>query len=118
VAGQLITAGGEQFVLLPLAEYERLTKAAKTLVVGLSEPVPARPYSGEPAVSQNGESALRIWRKHRGFVLEKLAKEVGISKSFLSEIETGKRFGKPIVWSKLAKVLNTDIEAILPQDQD
>lgn len=36
-----------------------------------------------------GESAIRIWREHRGMTLTALAKEVRISASYLSRIENG-----------------------------
>lgn len=36
-----------------------------------------------------GESAIRIWREHRGMTLTALATKVGISPSYLSRIENG-----------------------------
>jgi len=118
MAGQLINAGGEQFVLVPLAEYERLAKAARALASSFEAPTPAAPYSPDAPKARVGESSLRTWRKHRGLSLEDAAKAVGVSKSFMSEVETGVAVGKPNLWLKLAKVLNTEIETILPQDAD
>lgn len=38
-----------------------------------------------------GESAIRIWREHRGMTLTALATKVGISPSYLSRIENGSK---------------------------
>ena len=113
MVAQLIKAGSEQFVLLPLAEYEQLAKAARILVDGLSEPKP----SDEPLPTPTeGESRLRTWRKYRGLTLKELGAKVGKPVSFLSQIEVGRSLGKPQLWQKLAKALNTKVEEILPPE--
>jgi DNA-binding transcriptional regulator YiaG len=40
-----------------------------------------------------GESAIRIWREHRGLTLTALAAMAGVSVSYLSEIESGRKPG-------------------------
>ena len=47
--------------------------------------------------------------------LEKLAGLAGVGKSMLSEMETGKRRGKPALWRKLATALNVSADDILPE---
>ena len=115
MAGQLINAGGEQFVLLPLSEYESLAKAARHLAAGFPSPSLVLEFDGSPPAITEGESSLRAWRKHRGMTLEQLAAAVGKTKGFLSEVENGHAFGKPGMWLKLARALNTEVEAILPE---
>lgn len=63
-----------------------------------------------------GESSLKLWRKHRGFTLQELGKTVGVSQSFLSEIENGNRRGAPSLWRRLAEALNVSADDILPTD--
>jgi DNA-binding XRE family transcriptional regulator len=116
MARQLINAGGEQFVLVPLAEYERLAKLARELAGDLPEPVAAVDLDAEPPVPKDGESRLRAWRKHRGMTLDVLGEMVGAHKMSLSEMERGLVVGKVSVWAKLAQALRTDIESILPED--
>ncbi|MDE2597318.1 MAG: helix-turn-helix transcriptional regulator [Sphingomonadales bacterium] len=116
MALQLIRAGSEQFVLLPLAEYEQLAKTARLLVSSLSNAEPTPEIDVSPPVPEVGESRLRAWRRHRGMTLEELGNAVGKPKSFLSQIEIGKSFGKPGLWRKLARALQTEIEAIIPED--
>ena len=40
-----------------------------------------------------GESPIILWREHRGLTQQELATRAGISKPYLSQIETGKRQG-------------------------
>jgi len=37
-----------------------------------------------------GETPIRVWRRHRGMTQQELATKIGISKSHLSEVESGK----------------------------
>lgn len=37
-----------------------------------------------------GEKPIRVWRQHRGMTQQELATKIGISKSHLSEVESGK----------------------------
>ncbi len=111
MAAQLINVGNDQFVLLPLSEYEGLAKAARIVADSFLDPIPS---IGPAPVPKDGESRLRAWRKYRGLTLEELGAAVGKPKSFLSQIETGRSLGKPQLWVKLAEVLRADIDAILP----
>ncbi len=93
---------GEEMVILSRVEYDRLLDAAGLAsdVVAFDEAVRAL-ESGEeealPAAFVNamleGESLVRLWRKHRGMTLEALAQATGLSRPYLSQIETGKRVG-------------------------
>jgi len=40
-----------------------------------------------------GESPIKLWREHRGLTQQDVALRAGISKPYLSQIETGKRQG-------------------------
>lgn len=51
-------------------------------------------------------------RKSAGMSQEKLAKEVGITRQYLSEIENGKKQPSVIIAIKIAKVLKFKVEDI------
>ncbi|ONG85160.1 DNA-binding protein [Bacillus cereus] len=51
-------------------------------------------------------------RKSAGMSQEKLAKEVGITRQYLSEIENGKKQPSVIIAIKIAKVLKIKVEDI------
>jgi DNA-binding XRE family transcriptional regulator len=59
-----------------------------------------------------GESAVKLWREHRGLTQQELAKRVGISKPYLSQIETGKRQGTVETLSALARALDVPLDVL------
>lgn len=61
----------------------------------------------------NGERPLRLWREYRGLTLQTLADRVGISKSYLSQIETGDRDGSIDVMKRLAAALDVSLDDII-----
>ena len=52
-----------------------------------------------------GESPVRVWREHRGMTSRRVATEAGVSVSYLSEIETGRKPGSPTALRAVAQVL-------------
>ncbi len=119
---QIVEIAGQKMAMLPIADYERLLDVAEdrsdVLAAMRAE---ERRQNGEeylPAQMADrliaGESALRVWRKHRGMTLQTLSKAAGIGQSFLSEIENGKRRGAPSLWRKLAEALDVSADDILP----
>ena len=58
----------------------------------------------------DGENPIRVWRDFRGMTSKDLAKAIGISAAYLSEIETGKKEGSLSVFRNIAKALRVDID--------
>jgi transcriptional regulator with XRE-family HTH domain len=56
---------------------------------------------------------LRMYRKRRGYMQEELAKEIGISVPFLSDIENGKKWVSPATLAKIAEVIKIDAYMLL-----
>lgn len=55
-----------------------------------------------------GESAIRIWREHRGLTLTALAGMASVSVSYLSEIESGQKSGSAgALWAAASSLLVT-----------
>ena len=65
-----------------------------------------------------GESAIRVFRKHRGLTQAALAAEVGIDQSYLSELETGAKTPSAKTLRALARVLGVDMEILLPEEDE
>ncbi len=59
-----------------------------------------------------GIHPLRAWRKHRKLSLQSLAEATGLSKPFISQIESGKRVGTAATLKKLAKALGLPLDAL------
>jgi DNA-binding XRE family transcriptional regulator len=63
-----------------------------------------------------GKSPIRVWREYRGFTQQDLAERAGITKSYLSQIEGGKRTGSTKKLAALAEELNVAIEDLLASE--
>jgi DNA-binding XRE family transcriptional regulator len=60
-----------------------------------------------------GEHPVRVWREHRGLTVGALARDAGITQSYVSEIEHGRKCGSVRALAALAKALRVDIEDLL-----
>jgi DNA-binding XRE family transcriptional regulator len=63
-----------------------------------------------------GESAVRIWREHRGMTLRGLAEAASVQPSYLSEIENGKKPGSLDAMARIARALHVPLDDLAPQD--
>lgn len=61
----------------------------------------------------DGATPLRAWREHRALSLQALADAAGVSKPFVSQIETGKRTGSAATLKRLAAVLAVPVDVLL-----
>jgi len=59
-----------------------------------------------------GESPVKLWREHRGLTQQELAQRAGISKPYLSQIETGKRQGTVETLSAIAHSLAVPLDIL------
>ena len=116
------TPEGGKLVVLPLAEYEKLRKAAQAVTdVAAYDTAKRRLKAGEdelvPAEIANrlldGEHPLRVWRNHRGLTLAELAEAAGISSPYLSQIENGNREGTISTMRALADALGVDLDDLI-----
>ena len=60
-----------------------------------------------------GASPLRAWREHRELSLQALADAAGVSKPYVSQIESGKRTGTAATLKKLATALNVPADLLI-----
>jgi DNA-binding XRE family transcriptional regulator len=59
-----------------------------------------------------GDHPVKAWRKHRKLTQEELAASVGISKPYMSQIESRKRVGTSDILAALSKALNVPMELL------
>ena len=59
-----------------------------------------------------GESPVKLWREHLGMTQQELAGRAGISKPYLSQIETGKRQGTVETLSAIARSLGVPLDVL------
>lgn len=118
-AQKIVTPNGEEFMLLPLAEYEALIDAIDIaqarriqadIAAGREELIPAAIVDR----FLDGENPIRVWREYRGLTAADLAARAEISAGYLSELETGKKTGTVETLRKIANALNLDIDDLVP----
>lgn len=123
---QLIERNGKpEWAVLPYEEYLRLVEQAEML-----EDI--RDYDAAKAAIEHGEDELipsevvfaildgenpiKVWREFRQLTQQQLAEIVGISKPYLSQIETAKRRGTTEVIAAIAKALDVSIDELVTQE--
>ena len=120
---QIVEIAGQKMAMLPVADYERLIDLAedKADIFAAFESENRRKEGEEFLPAEmvdrilSGESALKVWRKHRSLSLEELGFAVGVTKGYLSQIENGISRGNPSLWRKLAEALKVSADDILPE---
>ena len=60
----------------------------------------------------DGEHPVRVWRRHRGVSADALAATAGLSPSYLSEIETGRKPGSLDAIIKIAAALKVSLDEL------
>lgn len=60
-----------------------------------------------------GESPVRVFREHRGLGAAELAGRAGVSASYLSEIESGRKPGSARTLAKLACALDVAVDELI-----
>lgn len=63
-----------------------------------------------------GESALRVWRDHRGLTAAQLAAAARITPAHVSKLESGNGSPSLAVLRRLAKVLDVELDLLVGPD--
>ena len=116
--------GNPEWAIIPYKDYLRLVEEAEMLndVLDYDMAIEAVKQGEELVPSEvayailDGENPIRVWREYRGYTQQQLSEAAGISKPYLSQIETGKRTGTTEVLSGIAKALDLTIDDIVETD--
>ena len=116
--------GNPEWAIIPYKDYLRLVEEAEMLndVLGYDMAIEAVKQGEELVPSEvayailDGESPIRVWREYRRYTQQQLSEAAGISKPYLSQIETGKRTGTTEVLAGIAKALDLTIDDIVETD--
>lgn len=120
---QLIERDGKpEWAVLPYEEYLKLLEQAEMLEdIRDYDAAKAALENGEDEVIPaevvfailDGENPIKVWREYRGLTQQQLADKTGISKPYLSQIETGKRKGTTEILSAIAKALDVSLDEVV-----
>lgn len=99
----LLHIQGQPYVLVPLHNYRALVSS------GEGDDLPDDILD---ALTAREQSPVKILRKFRGMTQATLAKDAGISRPYLTEIETGKKDGSIRAMRGLAEALGVSVGVI------
>jgi len=120
-----MTPNGEEMVVVSRQDYDALLKQAE-LAEDLEDVLAVNEFERRLAAGEeelipaefidrmiDGESPIRVWRDFRGLSGKDLAAAAGISATYLSEIETGKKEGSISAFKGIAKALRLDLDDLV-----
>ena len=64
-----------------------------------------------------GDHPMKVYREYRGLTQAELAERVGLSKIYVSQIETGKRNGSTKTLKRIAHALGVGLDDLMPWNQ-
>jgi DNA-binding XRE family transcriptional regulator len=113
--------GKPEWAVLPYEEYERLVEEAEMLQdVRAYDEAKKSVAAGEELVPSevtyailDGGNPVRVWREHRGMSRKRLAEASGLSTSYLSQVESGKRKPSLEALAAIAKELGLEPDDIM-----
>jgi len=120
---QIIEKNGKpEWAIIPFQEYQKLQEAMEDAedIKAIEANLKAMQEGREVAVPGevtfailDGASPIRAWREHKQIKMNELAKMVGISPAYLSQIENGKRNPTIDTLKAIAKELNLEVELLI-----
>ena len=111
--------GVPEWAVIPYEEYQHYLEAGEMLAdIRAYDEAKRAIAEGEELIPSSvtyaildGENPIRVWRNRRGLTQQQLADQAGISKPYLSQLESGKRTGSADVLAALAIGLLTKSDA-------
>ena len=122
MSAQIIKKDGiPEYAILPYDEYISMLEKSEVAEdiaaydAALKDDTDPVPFEIAEALL-DGESPLKVWRKHHGLSQASLAEISGTHQATIAQIESGERQGSVDVLKKLAKVLGLDIGDLVQND--
>lgn len=101
----IIHVAGKPHVLIPLHEFTALKNGGIDAHEELPDDIREKLALGQ-------DNPIKIVRKFRGLTQDDLARSAGISRPYLTEIETGRKNGSVKAMKAIASVLHVPIDAL------
>lgn len=125
---QIIEKNGQpEWAVVPYEEYQRLVAEAEMLqdIRDYDEAKVALANGAEELIPSevtyallDGENPIRVWREYRGLTQQQVAEEAGISKPYLSQLESGQRKGTAEVLAAVARALHVSLDDVVMSEVD
>jgi len=112
-----LTENGETFVLVPLVDFERMTRNGEDIADNVA--FDAAVDRGEEAFPivlldaiEAGQNPIKAFREYRGIKQAQLANMTNISPAYLSQLESGMREGSVKMMKAIAVALNVSMDLL------
>jgi DNA-binding XRE family transcriptional regulator len=121
---QVIEKNGKpEWAIIPYEDYQRLLEEAEMLQdIQAYDEAKLSVAQGEELIPSevtfailDGESPIRVWREYRGMTQQQVAEKAGISKPYLSQLESGRRRGTTEALSAVARALGVSLEDLVAE---
>lgn len=122
---QVIEKNGQvEWAVIPIEEYQKLLEAREMLAdIRAYDAAKEQIEAGEELIPSavvyallDGKNPIRVWREYRGLTQQQLADRAGVSKPYLSQLESGKRRGGVEVLKKIAQALTLNLEDLVTDE--
>ena len=120
---QIIKKNGEpEWAVIPYREYIKIQELMDDIedrmdIEKYVQAMESREEQNIPGVVTfailEGIHPIRAWREHKQITVRELAKRAGITSSYLSQIETGKRNPTIDTLKSIAEALGIDVEILI-----
>jgi DNA-binding XRE family transcriptional regulator len=112
----IVSPSGDEFVVLSRQEYQDLLDA-RDHAAAMRSVAAGADVLGDAELGEYlaAPTPLAYWRKRRGMTQPQLAAQLDISQPYLAQLETGRRVGDVLLYSRLAKALGLRIEDLVPE---
>lgn len=117
---QTVILAGEEYVVVPRAEYDALRSAAHEeladaaiLAQILEDPDEEWVPADVVRRIAEGENPIRVWRMYRGMKAGDLASAAQVAASYLSAIERGKKPGSVGALKRIADALDVALDELV-----
>ena len=101
----IIHIAGKPHVLVPVHDFTALKNG--------NDGTSALPESAIEALALKTDNPIKIIRKARGLTQNDIARAAGLSRPYLTEIETGKKDGSIRALKAIAKALDVSLETLV-----
>ncbi|MFQ5673669.1 MAG: helix-turn-helix domain-containing protein [Nitrospinales bacterium] len=110
--------GKVEYFVVPKKDFERLVELAEDAkdLRAAKKFNPAKEETFPEEVADrlfDGENKLLVYREYRKLSRKELAERVGISESYISHLELGKRKGTADKLQKIAEALNIEVDLLI-----
>ncbi len=121
---QVIKKNGKpEWAVVPYEDYQRLLEDAEMLQdIREYDEAKLSIAKGEELIPSevtyailDGQNPIRVWREYRGMTQQEVAEKAGISKPYLSQLESGQRKGTTEVLSAVARALNVSLDDVVAE---